>query len=366
MRENQDCREEEGAAAVAPPTKRIKSSEPDLSIIFRNDDGKEVTQEYHSVPMALHSNYFDTLLSSGMREMESKSVTLDDVDPQLFELAVEILEDPLKSASVTAEEILKVTPFYNRFEFTKGLKLAESVLIRFIDGWKEEEKTKTPSLLEMEMILSTIMISMEANLLALIEKSQKFLEFTFLNVGSSCFDIFDEDCLVKIKPFLVEYSEECLGSVYRSKGMNLEKGVSYHEFPQNLYWFMKSFKDYSAFLEMKLKAEVKIQISGLVGGSFPIFLAGDFFEKLQGQSSDGREVTARVTRLFTSCEQYSGECHVGDWMVNLRVGGVRFHYLWPCSRTSLVPPFHRPLVLKKSHAARSNENISVKASQKIN
>ena len=99
-RDEQD-NDDEGEGGSA--TKRLKSSEPDLAIVCRRD-GKEETIMAHSVAMAIHSKYFDTLLSSGMQESENKTVTLDDVDAAGFRLALEILEDPESILTVSAEK----------------------------------------------------------------------------------------------------------------------------------------------------------------------------------------------------------------------------------------------------------------------
>lgn len=103
-RDEPDNDEEEGGGSAS--TKRLKSSEPDLAIVcrFLDEGNKEETIMAHSVAMAIHSKYFDTLLSSGMQESENKTVTLDDVDAAGFRLALEILEDPESILTVSAEK----------------------------------------------------------------------------------------------------------------------------------------------------------------------------------------------------------------------------------------------------------------------
>jgi hypothetical protein len=84
---------------------------PTLTLIRGN------TIDCHSMIMAGHSLYFDNLLSGSMKESISKEVTLDDVAPETFELAMSYLEDPSRATVVGAAEIMEVAPFYDRFQF---------------------------------------------------------------------------------------------------------------------------------------------------------------------------------------------------------------------------------------------------------
>ena len=157
--------DEDAEAGGSSASKRIKLSDPDLAVVCRcsGDDNKEETLHYHSVAMALHSSYFDNLLTSGMQESESKTVTLDGVDPKEFRLAIEILENPLKATKTTAQECMNVASIYNRFAFAKGLELVESILCDFLDQWTEQKK-KSPSPPQMKVIGDAILFSQEANL----------------------------------------------------------------------------------------------------------------------------------------------------------------------------------------------------------
>ena len=198
-RQERDAEESGGRSA----SKRLKSSEPDLSIVCRFD-GKEETIQIHSVIMANHSNYFDTLLASGMQESETKTVTLDDVDPKSFRSAIEILEDPHNILTVSAEEMLKAAPIYNRFEFSKGLKLAETVLGTFLDDWtKQNDKTPEPSALK--LIGDSILFSHEANLETLIQKSICFIKAKLDRKNIQGYGIFQLSFFEKLSPFLLEH-----------------------------------------------------------------------------------------------------------------------------------------------------------------
>ena len=174
MSESQNCHERQAEEGEDSASKRLKSSEPDLSIVCRCD-GKEETLHYHSVAMAIHSSYFDSLLASGMEESETKTVTLDDVDAATFQKAVELLEDPVKSSSVTAQDIIKAAPIYNRFEFSSGLKLVEAVLAKFLEEWTKQQE-KSPTVSEKKLIGDSILFAQEANLENLTQKSISFIK----------------------------------------------------------------------------------------------------------------------------------------------------------------------------------------------
>lgn len=213
MSENEEQQREEPVAGGSA-SKRIKLAEPDLAILFRYDsNSKEETVEFHSLALALHSNYFDSLLSSGMQESETKSVTLDGINPNDFRLALEVLENPLKTTTVTAQEMMKVASIYNRFEFTNGLKLAEKVLSKFLEDWSRETH-KSPKPAEMKLISDTILFSQSANLTGLVEKSQEFIREK-LQLYTDCgLGLLQETFIQKIKPFLSQHKDVCLGDFY--------------------------------------------------------------------------------------------------------------------------------------------------------
>ena len=197
--------------ALAPfqSGKRLKSSEPDFQVTCKCDD-KEKTFDCHSFALARNSKYFDSLIVSNMSESTNKSVTLEDVSPDVFELALEIVEDPSKARKVTAPEILKVVEFYNRFEFTSGLKVAEDALTIFLEKWIKNRKKRNPTPEQMGMIIKTMLFAEEANLQKLIQISIEFVkEKLHFNQRNTEWSVFTQVNLERMQSFLVKHPE-CL------------------------------------------------------------------------------------------------------------------------------------------------------------
>ena len=215
---------EGGAAAddrtsVAVRAKRLKSSEPDFEVTCKADGEEEKTFQCHSFSLAFQSKYFDSLLVSNMSEAESKKVTLEDVSPEVFELALEIVQDPVKTLAATPEEILKVVSFYDRFDFTSGLKVAETVLGKFIDGCMERQSERNRKPTEMRIIIQVIKLSEKLQgVEALVQKSKDFIKKTLTCESSSrVAGIFTEDNVTAIQGFLVS-NEDCLEEFFSTFG----------------------------------------------------------------------------------------------------------------------------------------------------
>lgn len=67
----------------------LKSSEPDLEIVVGKE--KEVLH-YHSVIMASYSEYIDTMLSTPMKEQDTKTLSFPDIQPREWKKMIAFLE----------------------------------------------------------------------------------------------------------------------------------------------------------------------------------------------------------------------------------------------------------------------------------
>ena len=69
-----------------PSPKKLKSvSDPDLKILIGDKFfGEEEVHYYHSVVMAHHSNYIDTMLASPMKESQSHEIHFPDIEPKTW------------------------------------------------------------------------------------------------------------------------------------------------------------------------------------------------------------------------------------------------------------------------------------------
>ena len=352
---------EEGGGSAS---KRLKSSEPDLSIVCRFD-GKNETIQVHSVIMANHSNYFDTLLASGMEESETKTVTLDDVDPSLFRSAFEIFEDPLQSASATAQEIMKAAPIYNRFEFSKGLKLAEAILVKFLEDWTKK-KGKSPSRREKKLLGDSILFSQDANLEDLTQKSISFIKEK-LRKGSSATDvaIFDQSFIQKILPFLEEHRAACLTDLYSRRFPNsFQERLGAADCLVHLHWLTSANVARKQLVPLGLKIVCRVNL----GGDRATFDLQPY-QWTTGHLEDGQEISCFVGRIRNEgCRsQLDDNGEIGDWFANIKVGhGTRGNnkFVWPSSKSFPLPPFGKQWTLV-SEGDEGDSNVEQKATFEV-
>ena len=187
--------------------KSLRMGEPDLEITVKDGDKQKVFHHYSTI-MAYNFGFFDSMLSSGMKESESKKVTIEDVDPGLFELATELLDDPCKSTDVPAEDMVKMGPLYHRLDSRPGLNLAEKALSSFLDDLIEDKNTQNHSKREMEVAIESILFGQEAHLGGLLTKSKLFLQKKFSRVGPSGRGLLTLPHIQRLQSFLAAYHED--------------------------------------------------------------------------------------------------------------------------------------------------------------
>ena len=345
MSESQKRRDERAPAhekgASSSASKPLKSSEPDLVIVCRYE-GKEETLQYHSVAMAIHSSYFDTLLASGMQESVTKTVTLEDVDPDTFQKAVEILEDPVKSSSVTAQDIIEAAAIYNRFEFSSGLKLVEAVLVKFLEEWTKQ-KEKSPTVSEKKLIGDSILFAQEANLENLTQKSISFIKEK-LKYGDNgmCLAIFDQSFIETIARFLEEHRAACLTDFFsRHDPDGLQETLQAADLLVNLYW-----KIFTTLALMQL-GPFGIAVEGrLTFGReerAPEVVNFRPYGSTTTAHRDGRRIIeATLGRICSDADWvlFCNKGEVGDWAVSIDGvrDGVLLRFVCPSSKTFPLPP----------------------------
>jgi hypothetical protein len=111
--------------------KKLKYTDPDLTVVLGYGPTMK-TVKAHSLILACHSGYFESLLASNMMEAAEKRVELTDVDPAQFLLALEYVDNCTKSLST--EDAMFIGPFYDRFDFRRGMVLVEQALLRDMNG----------------------------------------------------------------------------------------------------------------------------------------------------------------------------------------------------------------------------------------
>ena len=184
-------------------------------------NGRERTFSCHSLVMELMSGYFEILLATEMRESIEKKVTLDDVDPDIFELGMSLLEDPAKAIEASVEDALKVASFYDRFQFKSGMKAVEAILGKFLDKWVEKGCKENPTCKEFELIVQTIVFADKGNIEWLGEKAANFVKKKTAVEDVLGIGLFTEESIERLHHFLVKHPdcvEHLLGDDWKSFG----------------------------------------------------------------------------------------------------------------------------------------------------
>ena len=114
-----------------PPAKKLRFSEPDLQIVLGTDEDVS-TIKVHSLLLANKSRYIDTMLSTPMREQETRTVSFPDISPAIWEKMNKFLDDPLAIRKMKIEDVLDVALFYDKYEFTQGTKLCEDIMLDYL------------------------------------------------------------------------------------------------------------------------------------------------------------------------------------------------------------------------------------------
>jgi hypothetical protein len=83
--------------------KRLRSSEPDLQVILGSGDDTS-SRWCHSLSLALKSKYIDTMLSTPMREQETRTITFPDITPSTWHKMNKFLDDPLAIRDMKIED----------------------------------------------------------------------------------------------------------------------------------------------------------------------------------------------------------------------------------------------------------------------
>ena len=215
---NEEEQGNEEAAAVEPELlppsrKRVRISDPDLKIICKGDQDDKKAFMCHSVVMATHSGYFDALLSTGMKESAEKKVVLEDVSPEVFEKAMNLVEDPLTPHDLGAEDALVVASFYNRFDFSGGMKLVTSVLGKILNRWAKTT-SKAPLRQEKDLLIETILFAEGSSSPELVQECIKFLTAKFCQKDACGMGLFEVEDIKKLHHFLVHEGRECVEEFY--------------------------------------------------------------------------------------------------------------------------------------------------------
>lgn len=104
--------------------KRIRSSEPDVKVIV---GGEEF---YHyGVSLSFASEYFDTMLSSSMKEGETQVIEFPDKVPKEWEMLYQFFDRTvLPTTELNDEGYLNLLPWFSELRIMEGLNRCESIM----------------------------------------------------------------------------------------------------------------------------------------------------------------------------------------------------------------------------------------------
>jgi BTB/POZ domain len=111
------------SAIIEPPAKRLRSSDTDLTIIV-GEGAQQKTYACHRQIMAMHSQYIDTILATPMKEQLTMTLTFPEIHPCLWEQMLGYLQPGVDPPSSTYE-ILRVLPYYDKYEFMDGIRMCD-------------------------------------------------------------------------------------------------------------------------------------------------------------------------------------------------------------------------------------------------
>lgn len=113
-----------------PPQKKIRFSEPDVKVIVGSSDvgsGEVKVFFHHSVLLAYHSGYIDSMLASSLKESESKELTFPDIPPSTWDSMIQWVGDPCAAVTLEFKDALKVAEFYHKYNFHHGVALCDNI-----------------------------------------------------------------------------------------------------------------------------------------------------------------------------------------------------------------------------------------------
>jgi hypothetical protein len=389
--EQHDNEQQQAAIMLPPSQKRVRVSKPDLTIICKGGGGAERTFECHSIVMATHSEYFDALLSSTMKESTEKKVILEDVSPEVFEEAMRLLEDPVAGGAISPEQALKTASFYNRFEFANGLKLVCQTLGKLLDKWTAE-KSKVPFRFETKLLMRAIVFAEESATPTLIEKSKAFLSAKFGRLDSNGIGIFELEDIQQIQRFLSNDGRQCLESFYDTQSSfefttTTTEEIMQPNFRETLLAEFHELLGRDLARRMELN-KIKVTFRGIPNNlnnphleesSAILFLYEQFtlhcwHYEVDETADDYSGPYAGIGRVsqpdidFQSTaleQQFLGEkFDMFDWFLVFEHGDKRYTFLSPLSKSQPLPPLGTNWVLVEK-ANKDSEDWLQKPSVKV-
>jgi len=149
----------------------LRSSDPDLKVILGSGED-QVTKWYYATSLANKSKYIDTMLSTPMKESDTRTITFPDITLEFWEAAIDFVDNPVAARKMEASDVLNVAKFYDKYEFVDGTNLCDCVLLDYFKHLKVKEKELS---IDVDLLIDSVVISHETNLKKAVEAGVHYI-----------------------------------------------------------------------------------------------------------------------------------------------------------------------------------------------
>eukprot|EP00339_Tiarina_fusa_P026926 CAMPEP_0117044608 /NCGR_PEP_ID=MMETSP0472-20121206/30913_1 /TAXON_ID=693140 ORGANISM="Tiarina fusus, Strain LIS" /NCGR_SAMPLE_ID=MMETSP0472 /ASSEMBLY_ACC=CAM_ASM_000603 /LENGTH=340 /DNA_ID=CAMNT_0004756397 /DNA_START=135 /DNA_END=1157 /DNA_ORIENTATION=- len=128
MSTNNGKRDREAIDDSLPGSKRVRSQEPDVTVVVGTGEDKEEFQCYRLV-LSLASECFDAMLSAGMKENLESKIEFPDKTPQEWRLFYSFLDPATsRSAKISSDNVEALIPWFHEYQMSSLLEECDNVL----------------------------------------------------------------------------------------------------------------------------------------------------------------------------------------------------------------------------------------------
>jgi len=178
-------------------SKRLRSCEPDLQVHLGSGEDME-TRLYHSTSLASKSKYIDGMLAgkfslfchpevcsyfcvandfpddtpAPMRESETHMISFPDITVGVWDQMMQFLDSPSVARNMVPSDVMKVASFYDKYIFTEGIKLCDSLLIEYFKSLESQEKNLS---IDVSFLVSLLGVAKEANLFGALKEGVGYI-----------------------------------------------------------------------------------------------------------------------------------------------------------------------------------------------
>lgn len=197
-----------GSDPSSPTSKKIRFLDPDVTVVVGSEESAKTYKAYGAI-LAFNSEYFDTMLSSGLKESSEMKIEFPEDDPKEWELLYPFLDpETARDQAISADDARKLAPWFHKLMMTNRLKECDNVLKKELpansDGrwWgSRDERSRREKL---DKILPLYCLSCKYGL----EKTKESCYDNLCNAIESGYDLIDVSILKQILPLLEKENGE--------------------------------------------------------------------------------------------------------------------------------------------------------------